>query len=195
MSEDAEEWRWIEGYEGLYQVSNKGNLKSFHRNKQGGQVRSLTNCRGWYLSVLLINSEGIKTTKKIHQLVAEAFIGKVAKGYHVHHKDGNKQNNNVNNLEIVHPSKHFRLSIQQNSHLLDGMNNYNKYVRPEPIRQYTLDGHYIAEYANSKIAEQFTGVCQRNILQVASHTPYGKDNHVRTQAGGYKWIFRKDDVN
>ena len=190
-----EEWKWVKGYEGLYQISNTGKLKSFWRDRENGKIVSVKNSKGWYLTICLLNKDHKTATKRIHQIVAEAFIGEVPRGYHVHHKDGNKQNNRVDNLEIVHPSEHALLTVAQNKEFIRGMNNYNKFIRPEPIRQYTLDGHYIAEYANSAIAENLTGVCQRNILQVANHTPYGKHGYTRSQAGGYKWVFRKDDTN
>ena len=95
-----EEWKWIKGYEGLYQISNLGNLKSFLKDKDG-YFRSNVDKNGWYLTVNLYDELRRMKTYRIHRLVAEAFIGEIPKGYHVHHKDGNKQNNNVNNLEWV----------------------------------------------------------------------------------------------
>ena len=188
-----ETWKWVSGYEGLYQISNTGKLKSFWHDRENGKIVSVKNSKEWYLTICLVDKNHKRSTKRIHQMVAEAFIGKIPSGHHVHHKDGNKQNNCVDNLEIVHPTKHRLITIEQYPEIVKAMNNYNKFIRPEPIRQYTLDGHYIAEYANSSIAEVMTGVCQRNILQVANHTPYGKHGYTRSQAGGYKWVFRKDD--
>lgn len=97
-----EEWKWIEGYEGRYTISNKGRLKSYLSDKYG-KILSQTNRFGWYFTVNLKDENGKMSTKRIHVLVAEHFIGKIPKGYHVHHKDGNKQNNVVTNLEIIHP--------------------------------------------------------------------------------------------
>ena len=186
-----EEWKWIKGYEGLYQISNFGRVKSFHKNKIDGEIRSVKHSGGWYLTLPLLK-EGKKKTVRIHQLVAEAFIGEIPKGYHVHHKDGNKQNNKVSNLEIIHPRQHKIETMRQFPDLCKGMNEYNKFVRPRHIQQYDTEGHFIAEYCSSKVASDITGVCQRNILQVANKDSFNSNGNVRKQAGGYVWKFADD---
>ena len=57
------------------------------------------------------------------------------------------------------------------------------------ICQYTIDGQLLATYSNGEIAGKITGVCPRNILQVANKQPYNNSGHVRKQAGGYVWKF------
>ena len=190
----TEEWKWIKGYEGIYQISNLGRIKSFHKDKSNGFILSVKNSNGWYLTALL-RDKNKRDTKRIHQLVAEHFIGEIPKGYHVHHKDGNKQNNNVENLEIIHPKQHRLETAKQKPGLCTGMNNYNQFVRPRHIRQYDLNGHFIAEYPNSKIASANTGVCSRNILQVASRKPFNDKGGIRKQAGGFIWEFANKEVN
>ncbi len=189
-NDESEIWKWISGYEGLYQISSLGNLKSY-LGDENGRVRSNINKTGWYFTVVLVDKLGRKKTFRIHRLVAEAFIGKIPKGYHVHHKDGNKQNNRVENLEIVHPAKHNQETRAMNPDFAKAMNDYNRYEKPKSIRQYTLDGHLIAEYVSATVASMMTGICQRNILQVANKTPYGEHHRVRKQAGGYYWEFGK----
>ena len=184
-----EEWKWIKGFEGLYQISNLGRLKSFHKNKSEGRIMSLANVNGWYFTVILRDKHGEYSTKRIHRLVAEHFIGEIPKGYHVHHKDGNKQNNRVDNLEIIPPKEHTKESMKQRPDYCKGMNEYNQYIRPRHIQQYDLEGHFIAEYANCKIASELTGVCRRNILQVADKQPFNSKGSIRKQAGGYIWKF------
>lgn len=182
-----EEWRWIDGFEGMYQVSNKGRLKSFKRVSTG-RILSNTNSKGDYLSVIL-DSRGANYSTRIHRLVAETFIGEIPKGYQVHHKDGNKQNNVVENLEILSSMEHWKETVKQHPDYCQGMNNYNKYIKTTRIIQYTKDGKYVAEYANGKEASIATGVCQRNILQVANKTQYNDKGDYRKQAGGYVWRF------
>lgn len=188
----GEKWKWINGFEGIYQISNYGRLKSFRKDKNG-YICSLSDKNGWYLTVNLFKGNK-RTTKRIHVLVAEAFIGEIPKGYHVHHKDGNKQNNVVSNLEIVHPSMHSLETVKMNPGFIKGMNSYNRFKKPRHIRQYDLDNFFIAEYANAQIASRYTGVCQRNILQVAGKEKYGKNGLARKQAGGYLWRFADEDA-
>ena len=131
------------------------------------------------------------STKRIHVLVAEHFIGKIPKGYHVHHKDGNKQNNVVTNLEIIHPSKHREETLKVKPQIVTGMNKYNQYERPKEILMFDKEGNYLVSFPNSMIASEITGVCQRNILQVASKDEY-RPGKVRHQAGGFVWKFKDE---
>lgn len=182
-----EEWKWVKGFEGLYQISDHGRLKSFRKAKSG-YVLSNQNKKGWYLTVNLFDHNGVRHTRRIHRLVAETFIGNIPSGYHVHHKDDNKQNNHVDNLEIIHPVNHRKETEITHPQIITGMNNYNRFERSKRIQQYDKEGHFIAEYANSVVASFYTGVCHRNILQVASRDEY-KPGMIRKQAGGYVWKF------
>lgn len=188
-----EEWKWVEGFEGIYQISNLGNLKSFKKNKNG-YVLSQRNQNGWYFTVRLLDSDGKTQTHRIHVLVAKHFIGQIPKGYHVHHKDGNRQNNVVSNLEIIHPSKHWRETEKRNKKIIKGLKDYNRYERPRRICQFSLEGEFLAEYVNGEIASRMTGICHRNILQVAGKEVYGKNKRTRKQAGGYIWKFAEEEV-
>lgn len=69
-----EEWKWIKGYEGIYQISNLGNVKSFHHS-ENGKMLSIKNKRGWYLSFRTTEKDGTRKTLRVHQEVAKAFIG------------------------------------------------------------------------------------------------------------------------
>lgn len=186
-----EEWKWVRGFEGVYQISNLGRLKSF-KKYENGYILSNKNEVGGYLSVILTDSiQRKRRCTRIHVLVAEHFIADIPKGYHVHHIDNDKQNNIVSNLEIIHPKQHRKETEKTCPQIVTGMKNYNKYQRPKHIVQYDAEGHFIAEYANGEIASRLTGVCQRNILQVANGEEY-KPGKVRKQAGGFIWKFREE---
>lgn len=94
-----EEWRDIEGYEGLYQVSNEGRVKSlnFHRQKIERIIKPSTNKKG-YKRVLLQNN-GKKKNYLVHRLVAKTFISNPNDYPIINHKDENPSNNFVDNLE------------------------------------------------------------------------------------------------
>ena len=99
----SEVWKDVVGYEGLYEVSNKGNVYSVERmdalgREQGGRVlKTKYNNRG-YLMVSLYKN-GKQKTRYIHRLVAGAFIPNPNGYSEINHRDENKVNNYANNLE------------------------------------------------------------------------------------------------
>ena len=91
-------WKDIKGYEGLYQISNKGRVKTLGNNKtRKEKIRDGKIDRG-YKRILLCKN-GKKKQCLIHRLVAEAFLPNPDNLPVVNHKDENKLNNNVENLE------------------------------------------------------------------------------------------------
>lgn len=179
-------WKDIEGWQGIYQISNKGRLKSFKKNSNGF-ILSNKNSNGDYFSVVLAYA-GKKSFTRIHRLVAEAFIPNPENKPEVNHKDGNKQNNYIENLEWSTHSENLLDDVKRNPQRVLGMIRYNKFTKPKPIMQKTLDGKFVAKYSNGAEANKETGICHRNILQVASKDEY-KPGKTRKQAGGFVWEF------
>ena len=96
-----EDWRDVVGYEGIYQVSNKGRVKSLPRKgRLTERMLSPTDDGHGYLQVCLTKDKK-GTCKKVHVLVAMAFLNHVPCGYDivVDHQDNNRKNNNSGNLK------------------------------------------------------------------------------------------------
>ena len=90
-----EEWKNVIGYEGLYEVSDKGNVRNVRRNT----LLKLSKNKYGYIQVYLYKN-GIRTGLKVHRLVAQAFIPNPDNLPQVNHKDQDKTNNRVDNLEF-----------------------------------------------------------------------------------------------
>jgi hypothetical protein len=88
-----EEWREIPGYEGFYWASSEGRIRN-----RFGKIRTLSNHRDGYLKISL-SVRNAKTTGSVHRLVASAFIPNPENKPQINHKDGNKRNNIISNLE------------------------------------------------------------------------------------------------
>ncbi len=122
---DGEEWKPIEGFETSYAVSNKGRVKTLSRTdtytrKDTGKecvryVREMIlklNEKGDYYEVNLF-SKGVSEWRRVHRLVAKAFIPNLEADFtEVNHKDGNKHNNCVENLEWVSRKYNVKHSIE-----------------------------------------------------------------------------------
>ena len=129
---DSEVWKDIVGYEGLYKVSDKGNIYSVERigsqgNKWGGITLKPAITRTGYLQVQLYKN-GIMERNYVHRIVAEAFITNPNNHPEINHIDEVKANNNVKNLEwctkkynINHGTRNER-SAQANSKKVKAVN-------------------------------------------------------------------------
>lgn len=182
-------WKSVKGFEAIYSVSSHGRLKSFKQLKKG-RILSLINKTGWYLSYVLQYKNKRKSVK-IHRLVAEHFLPNPDNKLEVNHKDCNKQNNHVDNLEWVTRKENHKHAMKNKPSMIKGINKYNRFIRPKRIAQFTLKGEFINFFYNSSDASFYTGVCARNILQVANKTEY-KPRKIRKQAGGFIWKIMKE---
>lgn len=105
---EAEEWKELLGYEGIYLISSYGRIKSISRQVDigkgklrwyfGRDMRLSPNTKG-YLQIVLVNRKGIRKTDRVHRLVAKTFIPNPDNKSFINHKDLNKKNNYYCNLE------------------------------------------------------------------------------------------------
>ena len=134
-----EVWKDIKGYEGLYQVSNLGNIKS----SSSSQNLNPSLHSGGYLKIELYKN-GKGKYFYVHRIVAEAFIRNQEAKAQVNHIDGNKKHNSVDNLEWATPSENishaFKIGLLQ-SPMKGKYGNLNPLSKK--IDQYTVDGIFI----------------------------------------------------
>ena len=166
-----EVWKDIIGYEGLYQISNLGNIKSYPKKYQHCDTVILnpsTNQYGYKYVCLYKN--GKCKNYLIHRLVAMNFIPNPDNLPQINHKDENKINNCVNNLEwcsneynAAYGTRNIRNSITQGT----------------KISQYDKHNNYIASYHSINQAAKITGISQGNISSVIQRR--------RKSAGGFIW--------
>lgn len=102
------EWKPIEGYEGLYEVSNLGEVKSLNYNRTGREkLLSLGKNRYGYLYVQL-SKNGFVKVFRINRLVYSTFVGEIPEDMQVNHIDEDKENNRVDNLNLMTPKENIR---------------------------------------------------------------------------------------
>lgn len=123
-----EEWRPIKGYEGLYEASNMGRVKSLHFGKE--IILKQSEWSSGYMKANL-SKDGTTNLKLVHRLVAIAFIKNPNNYEFVNHKDGNKKNNAVDNLEWC--------TRKQNTHHAIKTGLMRPLISPKPIMAYKDD--------------------------------------------------------
>lgn len=174
-------WKDIEGYEGLYQVSNFGNVKrlegkiySYITNKyetrKEHMIKTRVGNRKYKVVNLCKNSK--RECKTVHRLIAQAFLPNPNNFECVNHIDGNKLNNKIDNLEWCTTQQNIQHAYKNNL-----MTNNKK------IDQYSLDNKFIKTFNSINEASKKIGVAQPNISMCA----IGK----KKTAGGYIWKYTK----
>lgn len=93
-------WKDIKGYEGYYQISNNGCIKSSKTNKI---MSSTKDTKGYYK--ITLSKNGKCKTLRVHRIIAEAFVDKIEGKDFINHIDGDRGNNLINNLEWVSKSE------------------------------------------------------------------------------------------
>jgi hypothetical protein len=178
-------WRDIKDYEGLYQVSNLGRVKSLKRTRinKGGStsivketiLTPLKTDRG-YLQVRLYK-DGKNKLLRIARLVAEAFIPNPDNLPTVDHINRIRTDNRVENLRWA--TMDLQVKNRDTEGIIEKM--INKPSLSKSVKQYTLDGQLVAEYPSIAEASRQTGTSHSKIVLVCQ----GK----RKTAGGYIWQY------
>lgn len=175
---DGEVWKDVVGFEGLYMVSNMGRIKAlasirkfgnFTRRHRERIMKLFPNWAG-YLHCRVADLNQKQTGIRVHQCVANAFIPKPNGAQCINHKDENKQNNVVSNLEWCT----FAYNLRYGSRRLQ---------QCVPIVKCDLSGNPIAEYESIQQASNDNNIkrtCISNCL-----------NGWSQRAGGFVWKFKQ----
>ena len=151
-----ENWKAVVGYEGLYEVSDLGRVRSLNYNKTGViQVLKPRASKDGYVRVKL-SKEGKAKTLCVHRLVAQAFIPNPDGLPEVNHKDENPANNCVENLEYCDRSYNINYGTR---------NEKAAKALSIPVAQYTKSGILVQTYEGIKEAARRTGINRGNIIE------------------------------
>lgn len=171
-----EVWKDIKGYEGLYQVSNFGKIKSKRKI-----LKQFINHKGYF--IIQLSKRNISKTYIVHRLIAEAFIPNTENKPQVNHKDGNKQNNCIDNLEWCTNNEnkaHAKINKLCKSSPIGEKN-----IRAKKVIQYDLNGNFIKKWnCINDIKRGFK-------LSSASNISLCCKSKLRT-AYGFKWKYYND---
>ena len=168
----------IKGYEGLYQVSNLGNVKSIIKRtyKSNKILKPSSDGCGYQIVSLCKNKK--RSTKTVHRLVALNFLGESE--LQVNHKDFDKSNNKIENLEFVTPLENIRHNINNNR----ANYNFDKIAvktRKKVLQINHITNEIINTFISAHEASRQTGFNRGNI----SSTCRGNNKLVN----GYNWKY------
>lgn len=166
---EKEIWKFVTKpqYSKFYKVSNKGNVKNIKTQNIISQ-----HIRNGYKAINLYSPDTKKkNTYNVHRLVSEAFIPTIDEKLFINHKDGNKTNNNIENLEWVSPKENSKHALEKK--LQKG--------HPKAVIQFSMNDLYIATFSSIIEASEKTGCNDRRISTVCK----GKQK----STGGYKWKY------
>lgn len=158
-------WKDIPNYNGYYKVSNFGRIRSFYG--KGRLLKPNVDEDGYFRVAL--SKEGKRKDYYCHRLVAMAFLPNADESRQINHIDGNKQNNNVDNLEWC--------TCREN--IIHAINILNK--RLKKVDKYDLDNNYIKTYKSIESASKENNIKSQHIWRCCKN--------IRPTAGGYIWKY------
>ena len=198
-------WKDIQGYEGRYQVSNYGNVRSLNYKNQK-LVKNLTlrtNNHGY--KMVGLGDKGKTKIFLVHRLVATAFIKNPNNYPIVNHKDENPLNNHADNLEWCNYSHNRVYSMdlhpERRKSLIDNLKKYSPRTHKGTPHKYFKrvaivndDNNIISVYENAAMAAKVLGLQTCNVTEVCkanTHLIIGKRQHTvkRRRTGGNTFVF------
>lgn len=179
-------WKDVAGYEGLYQVSNLGRVKSLKYRKKN-EERILARYQRKekdYIRVQLWHGGKLKFAQ-VHRIEYEAFYGPIPEGMEVNHINEDKTDNRLENLNLMtrKENANWGTAIERNS--AKRMNTKAFRCSARPVLQFDLDGTFIQEWPSQKEIERQLGFAQRNISAACRQLPH------HNTAYNYVWRYKE----
>jgi hypothetical protein len=175
-------WKDVVGYEGLYLVSDLGNMKSLPRGFTKGKILKPMLQRG-YANICLCKN-GIIKRVRIHRIQAIAFIPNPENKPYINHKNGVRNDNRIENIEWCTNS-------ENQKHSFDVLGRKPAYgmlgktgslcKNSKPVNQYDIDGNFIKTWPAQSEAARELGLYQTNIWHACK-------GHYKS-CGGFKWAY------
>ena len=179
---ENEIWKDVKGYEGIYQVSNFGRVRSLDRwiERNGkpafikGKMLKFHKRSGYNYVQFRVNGDGKNHHHAVHRLVGIAFVPGYSEKYDINHKDNNRTNNHADNLEWCTRSYNIQYM-------------HDHFPREEPSKRAVIqidkNGNDVARFESMNEAAEAIGVSLGLIWVVCNH--YGRHK----TAGGYRWRY------
>lgn len=177
---DNEKWKPVVGYEGFYEVSNLGRIRSLdrsfidrdgHERHYKGKIMALCDAGKGYRNVQL-QAKGKRSTPRVCRVVATAWIPNPNNLPQVNHKDEDKTNDSADNLEWC--------TAIYNTRYGTGIERRAAQISKR-VKQYDLNGNFIAEWPSATAAAKELGIDQPHIIRCCR----GK----LRKTGGYVWKY------
>ena len=185
---ENEEWFWIPEFEGAYMFSNYGRIKSIKR--KGNNKDRIKKCRisksGYVYTNIQYN--GKKIVVKPHRLIGVYLIPNPLNKSQINHKDCNKLNNHISNLEWVTASENVQYcftvggKVPWNKGLTGSDTHINKH-----ILQYDLNGNFIKEWDCILTAARYYNITSTHLIRVCQG--------VKKTGAGFIWRYKKEGDN
>lgn len=185
---EGEIWKQVDGYGGFYEVSNLGRVRSkeritdiqsyCHIMRKPRILKAQSN--GKYNRVVM-SFDGKHRQVLIHRLVAETFLPNPDNLPEVNHKDEDKTNNNVSNLEWCTRLYNVNYGTKIKRH-----SEFMTKTKGRAVCQYTKAGELVNTFKSVSEASREMGIDVSNIIAVCSHG-------VQKTAGGYVWRYAEDE--
>lgn len=178
-------WQRIKGFENLYKISTYGRIKSLGNGKStNSKTKSERILKSNYSSTgyekIKLFKDGKRYYFSVHRLVAQTFIYNDKNKKEVNHKDGNKANNNVSNLEWVTSSEN---QLHAFKHGLQKSRMGKDHVQSKSVRQLDLNGNLIRTFESIKQVQRELGFNSFGIIKCCK-----KEKKYNT-AYKYKWEY------